>query len=195
MSSHGLIEVFGTNFLQNRCIVEIGSAREMGNHESSTIFFHSLSKAFNAQFFSVDFSPSSYKFAADIIGANAFLLDGCEFLENFSSNTNLKISLLYLDNFDVIYNEQHKKSLLSRVGSIYEDRNEDINNERSAQVHFEQLMSALPHLADQNVVIIDDTKLTESGWWGKGALVVPKLIELGYSIKAKSDDGVLLSNF
>ncbi len=195
MASHKLIECIKIDFLADASIVEIGSARESSGEESSTFFYSALSKKVNAEFYSVDFSPQSRAMAAEVVGGNAVLSDGTAFLKVYNTYSQRKIALLYLDNFDVVYNDKHKQSLLKRVGSVYDDNNEVITNERSAAVHLEQIKAAQPFLAIKNVVIVDDTKLTEDGWWGKGALVVPFLLESGYKIAAQSEDGLLLSNF
>ncbi len=192
MASHKLIENIDYAFTSNGCIVEIGSARETSGSDSSTFFFSELAEKTGSEFYSVDFSPNSQKLAAEIIGESAILSDGVAFLKKFKSISSRKISVFYLDNFDVVYNNQHKESLMRRVGNIYEDNNESLTNERSAVVHLEQMKAAIPLLADKHVVIIDDTKQTEVGWWGKGASAVPFLLEKGYSIKAQSEDGILL---
>lgn len=195
MASHKLIECIKIDFLADASIVEIGSARESSGEESSTFFYSTLAKKVNAEFYSVDFSPQSRAMAAQVIGENAVLSDGAAFLKVYDSYSQRKIALLYLDNFDVVYNDKHKQSLLRRVGSVYDDNNEVITNERSAAVHLEQIKAALPFLALKNAVILDDTKLAEDGWWGKGALVVPFLLQNGYNITAQSEDGLLLTNF
>ena len=195
MASHKLIEHINIDFLVDACIVEIGSARESSGEESSTSFYSTLAKKTNAEFYSVDFSPQSRAMAAEVIGNNAILSDGAAFLKVFDTYSKKKIALLYLDNFDVVYNDQHKKSLLRRVGSVYDDHNEVITNERSAAVHLGQMVAAMPYLAPHNVIIVDDTKSNGDGWWGKGALVVPFLLKTGYRVVAQSEDGLLLANF
>ena len=195
MASHKLIENKDLSFTKGTCIVEIGSARETSGPESSTFYFSELSKQLETDFFSVDFSPQSFALAKEFIGVKAILSDGVKFLESFSTISDKRISILYLDNFDVIYNDKHKKSLLKRVGSVYYDNEEDLTNERSGVVHLEQMKAALPLLNVKNIVIVDDTRKTEQGWWGKGALVVPFLLENGYKISNDSEEGIMLQSF
>ena len=194
MASHKLIESADLDFVKGTCVVEIGSARETSGPDSSTYYFSELSDKVGADFFSVDFSPQSYALAKEVVGDRAKLSDGVKFLENFPYSSSKKISILYLDNFDVIYNDKHKESLLRRVGSVYEDNEEELTNERSGIVHLEQMKAALPLLHVKNIVIVDDTKKTEHGWWGKGALVVPYLLEKGYKISNESEDGIMLES-
>jgi len=192
MSSHKLVEKVNLDFLKHGCVVEIGSARETAGEDSSTAYYEELCLKMDAQFFSVDFSVESQLQAKRIIGDRAYLSDGSKFLNSFQKITSRKISLLYLDNFDVIYNDKHKASLLDRVGTIYSDNNEILTNERSAEVHLEQMKIATSYMAKNNIVVLDDTMIKNNNWWGKGMLVVPFLISVGYKIGATSNDGVLL---
>ena len=192
MSSHSLLDQVDCQFLLSGCIVEIGSARGAAGPESSTFYFNKIAVDIGVPFFSCDFSPESNVLAKSIVSDRAFLSDGKAFLENFTKITAEKISLLYLDNFDIIYSDAHFKSLKLRVGDVYEQRGEVINNQRSAEVHLEQMIAALPLMAENSVVIVDDTKQTQNGWWGKGALVVPFLLKDGYKPIVISSDGVML---
>lgn len=192
MSSHTLLEKINFKSLKIGVIVEIGSSRETNGHESSTFYFNKIAKINNTDFYSVDFSEQSWLMAKSIINEKAILSDGKLFLQNFRNYTSKNISVLYLDNFDIIYNEKHKISLLNRVGNLYEKNNEKLNNERSAVVHLEQLEASYAFLNDDALIIVDDTKFINNNWWGKGALVVPFLIQKGFQVTYKTDDGVAL---
>lgn len=194
MASHTLVNEINLSFATSGSIVEIGAARESSGPDSSTFFLCQLAKQLDAEFYSVDFSEQSWKLAAEVAGDCAFLSDGVEFLRMYPKLSQRRISILYLDNFDIIYNDLHKQSLMRRVGNVYDDRNEQLTNERSAAVHLEQIETAMPLLAEKNIVVIDDTQLREEGWWGKGAAAVPFLLNSGYSILVQTNDGVLLAN-
>jgi hypothetical protein len=192
MSSHVLLNKIELKKLSKGVIVEIGSARETNSSESSTFFFNKIGKENGIDFFSIDFSKDSYLMAKSIINERAILSDGNIFLKNFRNYTDKNISVLYLDNFDVIYNEKHKASLLTRIGNVYEKNNEQLNNIRSAEVHLEQLITAIEFLNQDSYIIIDDTQLIDTNWWGKGAKVVPYLLENGYKIISMEEGGVSL---
>ena len=194
MSSHVLLNKIKYSSLKEGVIIEIGSARETNNEESSTFYFNQIAINNNTEFFSVDFSEKSWLMAKEIIHENAILSDGKLFLQNFRNYTNKNISVLYLDNFDVIYNEKHKISLLNRVGNIYQENNENLNNQRAAEVHLEQLVTSMKFLNDDAIIIIDDTKIIESNWWGKGALVVPYLLNNNFKIIIEDEGGVMLKS-
>lgn len=194
MSSHVLLNQIKFSSLKQGVIIEIGSARETNDEQSSTFYFNQIALKNNTEFFSVDFSEKSWLMAKKIVNDKAILSDGNIFLKNFRSYSKKNISVLYLDNFDVIYNEKHKISLLSRVGSVYLDNKEDLNNKRAAEVHLEQLITALEYLNDDAIIIVDDTKYTDSNWWGKGALVVPYLLNNNYKIIIEDEGGVMLKS-
>ena len=195
MSSHSLLDQIALplSMHEKGIIVEIGSAREKEIEKSSTFYFRELAEKINMTFYSVDLSVESYKLAFKILNSFAIHQDGESFLNDFCQHTSQKIVILYLDNYDVIYNDKHRQSLMRRVGTLYTDYYDSFSNEKSAQVHLSQLIAAVPHLADKCIIIIDDTKLLDDlTWWGKGALAVPFLLDINYTIIASSDDGVAL---
>ena len=192
MSSHSLItEVHAAIVPAGTYIIEVGCVREEQqfiSQDNSTFYFDQMAKKNHLNFMSVDFSKVSHGFAERIVGDRALLGDGEAFLNGFKHT----IGILYLDNFDVIYNEKHKMSLMRRVGQAYEDNNEFITNQRSAQVHLNQLKAALPKMSERHFICFDDTMVREGDWWGKGATCVPYLLERGYKIISQSEDGLLL---
>ena len=197
MASHRLLEELDLGFLCSGDLVEIGSSRENA-HDSSTFYFNQISKNLGVSFWSVDLSPKSFELAKSIAGTNAIFQDGKAFQKEFiDTNPEKRISCLYLDNFDVVYNEKHFESLKKRVGDVYEKLGEVLSNERSASIHFEQLMTAYPVLSATSVIIIDDTmtdKNDSQKWWGKGSLCVNFLLERKWKIKFSNGVGVLFTS-
>ncbi len=63
MSSHVLLNQINFSSLKKGVIVEIGSARETNDEESSTFYFNQIAKRNNTEFFSVDFSRKSWLMA------------------------------------------------------------------------------------------------------------------------------------
>lgn len=192
MASHELLDLMkDVSFINNSVVVEIGSSREVDRSQrSSTRYFHELCNSVGSTFYSVDFSKDSYELAKEIAGESAVHSDGAEFLESLSAGT--RIAVLYLDNFDVIYSEDHKVDLLSRVGDAYAQAGEEINNQRAAEVHLGQMEAALNLMADKSVVICDDTLKKPGGWWGKCATVVPFLESKGWQVLHIGKVGCLL---
>jgi hypothetical protein len=172
-------------------LIEIGSQREPQDPddlENSTCFLDRLATAHDLHFFTVDFSKETHELTRSYVGDKAVLSDGAEFLRRFDR----PISILYLDNFDVVYNDKHRESLMRRVGSAYDERQEVITNARSAEVHLEQVKAALPLLTSSAFIGFDDTMIKEGKWWGKGASSVPYLLDLGYKIVAHNENGLIM---
>lgn len=193
MSSHRLFDDVDISHIPAGAnIIEIGSIRQpeqLDSGESSTHYFDHMAKQRGLHFFSVDFSKSSFGLSQAVVGDRAFHSDGVAFVRSFKG----PIGLLYLDNFDIVYNDKHRESLMRRVGTSYEENNEVITNQRSAEVHLEQIKEALPKMTKHCYVCVDDTMVRDGGWWGKGALAVPFLLEQGFEIIKQSEDGVLLA--
>lgn len=192
MSAHILFQKLDLSQVQKgSCLIEIGSQRELqdpDSPENSACFLDRLAKTYGLQFFTVDFSKATYEVARSYVGDKAVLSDGAKFLQQL----NKPISILYLDNFDVIYNEKHKESLMRRVGVAYDEHQEIITNARSAEVHLEQVKVALPLLTTPAFIGFDDTMIKEGKWWGKGASSVPHLLDLGYQIVAQDENGLIM---
>ena len=172
-------------------VIEVGSQREPSdpnNSENSTCFLDRLATQHGLLFVTVDFSEATYQVARAYVGDKAVLSDGAEFLRGF----NKPIGILYLDNFDVVYSDKHKESLLHRVGTAYDERHEIITNQRSAEVHLEQVKAALPFLTTPTFIGFDDTMIKEGKWWGKGASAIPYLLSIGYQIVKQDANGLIL---
>ena len=198
MSSHVLLNLLDTEFLKYGNIIEIGSSRERARSATtSTYYFRDLTRKIDTKFFSVDFAEQSYVLAKDILvrdraHCSAWCSDGAQFIEEYKAKFNEPIALLYLDNFDVIYNEAHAVGLLARASKDYEQAGEEITNQRSAEVHLEQMLAALPAMAKRSVVICDDTLVQDGKWWGKCAYVVPALLKRGWKLAATNENGCML---
>lgn len=194
MASHALIKEISNlqSLLKEGCIVEIGSARE-SIETSSTKYFNDISKKYGVNFYSIDFSEYCYGLAKSLIGNKAILGKGEEKIQEIKE----RISVLYLDNFDIIDNPTHESSLRTRIkkfGNAYEKNNVDIEktNLLSQKTHLTQAQSSLPKLSANGVVIFDDTPRSGDGFSGKGGLAVPWLVSQGFKILHTQGSGVLL---
>lgn len=192
MASHTLIEKISQEFLKEGNIVEIGSCRE-GYHISSTYYYNKLAQKHNTQFYSIDFSLSIIKEAKKYIGDNAICGDGVKEL----SSLDIPISLLYLDNFDIIVSPTHRVGLEKRIKKAGDDYkkygyNIEPTNTTASQVHLEQTKIGITKLTPQGAIIYDDTWEENQTWYGKGAASVPYLLSEGFVIKGRHNRGVIL---
>ncbi len=195
MSSHDLIINFKPdNWILEGDDIEIGSQRKGGEGSSSEL--QEFAKRFGVRFSTVDFSETTYGRAKRSVGDDAVLSDGVEFLENYNG----VISVLYLDNYDIGYHEEHFANLKSRIGDLYQQKGFDDStvisqNLMSAQVHLSQGQAALPKMTKKAVVAVDDTFYRSDGrcWFGKGAFVVPFFLIAGFKLIESHKRGVLLA--
>ena len=194
MASHTLIKTASNwqSLLKEGCIVEIGSARESIKN-SSTKYFYDISKKYGVNFYSIDFSEYCYGLAKSLIGDKAILGKGEEKIQQIKE----QISVLYLDNFDIINNPEHESSLRTRIkkfGNAYQKNNTDIEktNLLSQKTHLKQAQASLPKLSKNGIVIFDDTPKSGDGFSGKGGLAVPWLVSQGLKISHTLGTGVLL---
>ena len=169
--------------------------REPGELPSS-LYFANKGAEYGLNFLTIDSSDRSWKLTQEYVGESAVLGDGKEFLEKFAG----EISVLYLDNFDYPSNESHFKDLCRRSGHDFDGMSWTHVQERSPQVHYEQILAALPKLTVPCWIIVDNTARTRLSrrllkpFWGKGSLVVPFLIRHGFSIVKEGQGGIMLSN-
>ena len=178
----------------NGLIIEIGSVREPGELPSS-LYFANNGAEYGLNFLTIDSSDRSWKLTQEYVGESAVLGDGKEFLEKFAGG----ISVLYLDNFDYPSDESHFKDLCRRSGHDFDGMSwTDLQN-KSPKVHYEQILAALPKLSAPCWIIVDNTARTRwsrrllKPFWGKGASVVPYLLNQDFSIVKEGLGGVMLS--
>jgi len=178
-------------------IIEIGSVRERSPESSipSSLYLAQKAEAAGLNFLTVDLSKSSWELAREYVGDKAVLVDGTEFLREFDG----KISVLYLDNYDYPYDEAHFQSICARSGHDFDGATCDAVRKRSPQVHFEQMLAALPKLASPCWIVVDNTdrsrpsKRLFNPFWGKGAKVVPYLVKHDFPIIKEGLGGLMLS--
>jgi hypothetical protein len=100
---------------------------------------------------------------------NAYQTDGITFLQQF----NKEIDFLFLD-----YGE------VSPTGPSYTPR-------QAAESHMATYMIASKNLADRHIIGIDDTDVEDIQ--GKGQLLIPYLIESGYTVVADGRQTILVN--
>jgi len=97
-------------------IVETGMARQENNYGGdglSTILFDEYLNYRDGKIISVDISPQVVSFAASKISSKAELIcsDSVSYLYNLSKQETPKLDLLYLDSFDLSWDNPHPSSL------------------------------------------------------------------------------------
>ena len=178
---------------ESNIVLEIGS--DMG--EGSTLFFSNWSKQNNTPFYSIDVS-SRAKIMYPNEGINFEIVDsGSEWCKNILPGLNKKIKVLYLDNFDWIWNLDKQPDYVGKLIESYLQRGVIMNNKNSQEEHRLQSLYLLPYMDDESVVIFDDTwnckatntceKGSENEYEGKGGTSISMFINDGFTIEDYKD--------
>ncbi len=197
MSSHRLVEAIDLAGLPaGSFVIEIGSVREDSALPSS-VYLSQTAKQHGLGFRTVDASPASWRLAASHVGDEAVCGDGAAFLAACPG----RIAVLVLDSFDYPLTAAHAESIKQRAGGFYGDMDAETMRQRSARVHLEQFLVALPKLTVPGWLIVDDTYRTSSWarrvvrpFHGKGGSLVPWALAHGFRIVKEDGKGVLLTH-
>lgn len=169
-------------------ILEIGSDR----NEGSTKFFDTYSKDLGIPFYSVDIEDDAKTRLSELQYTNWEIASGSTWTKDVLPTLKKKIKILYLDNFDW----NHNPALPDNTDFVemYNKHGISWTNLNCVAEHLQQMINCLAYMAEQSVVICDDTPYQEhSGIYiGKCSAVVPLLITQGYKIVHSGDNGVIL---
>ena len=130
--------------LETGCVRKINSFSRDGQ---STIIFDKYSqyRGGGSKVFSVDINKSNVELCRQLISNNVYLEanDSVKFISNFSNMINeQKLSLLYLDSFDVDWKYSFE----------------------SSAHHLKELTAAIPFIDDKTLVVVDDAPLNMLGY-------------------------------
>ena len=153
---------------QDSVFVEIGSDRFVG----STEYYANLAQEYGTVLHSVDIVPKAQERIKhpNIIWHTA---EGSVWAKNTYPYIGKKISMLFLDNYDYIWNA---------------DTIEKQQSNTSCQIeHFNQLYYLYPWLSDNCTVVLDDTFMYNGCWIGKSGAGVIFLLSQGFDIVWAAD--------
>lgn len=161
----------------NNIVVEIGSE----NGDGSSLWLYDWATKHNIEFYSVDVEhrmrEKTYSQINWIVASS-----GSDWCKNVLPGLNKTIKVLYLDNFDWIWDENDLVPEMKIQIENYAKRGIVMNNQNCQEEHRLQIEYCLPYLDKQSVVIMDDTFYNNNMWDGKCAKVIPLLIENGFKI-------------
>jgi hypothetical protein len=176
----------GTMFL------EIGSDR----YEGSTRFFHDLSHSRKAEFHTVDLKPDAKRrLALECPRARWHFKEGSKWCYEDLPELNKSISLVYLDNFDYIWDTNAPpRDHDLHIYDWYEQNYTKLDNQDCQIEHLRQMIAIYPYLTHDAVVCFDDTYTVNGCWVGKCGPAVVYLLTKGFEIKRaeKFECGVIL---
>ena len=162
---------------QNNIVVEIGSERGDG----SSVWLYNWAKKHNIEFYSVDVEHSNREQIYPEINW-VVISSGSDWCKNNLPGLNKKIKILYLDNFDWIWNTVDIPTYAQKQIEQYSNRGVVMNNQNCQDEHRLQLEYCLPYLDEQSVVIMDDTFYNNGQWDGKCATAIPLLLQNGFEM-------------
>jgi hypothetical protein len=163
--------------------IEVGTSRNGDN--GSTKVLASWARQFGKTLYTVDVDVENCKFANNLNIANVKVWHGLgeKFFETYPDHLG-SICFLYLDNFDWDWHPEKTEQFVLEQQARYLELGLTMNNLNSQRAHLEQMMLAMPNMAEQSIVVLDDTWYNK--WWGhysgKGGAVVPYLLNNGYTI-------------
>jgi hypothetical protein len=169
-------------------ILEIGSDQ----NEGSTEFFNALAGNWQVPFYTVDVVDVGQHKFTHLENINWQIVDsGSHWAKTTLPTLNKQIKVLYLDNYDWCNPGLFADEIVMR----YSERNVEWSNMGSQTEHIAQMVNCLPYMAEQSMVICDDTPLVDhSGTYtGKCGAVVPLLLVNGYHIVYSGNNGVILA--
>lgn len=165
--------------------VEIGSERG----EGSTLGLAGQAQRWGTMLHSVDISDSA-KNNLTHPALHCWVDKGSEWCRQVFPGLAKKISLLYLDNFDWIWNVEHVPDWIQQQIHQYQNQYGIVmNNQQCQQEHLAQVYYLLPYLCESCVVAMDDTWLEKGVWTGKCGSAVALLSVAGFKIAYTNGNG------
>lgn len=171
--------------------VEIGTSRN--GDDGSTRTIADWAQYHGQQLYTVDIDPDNLRFVLgfQIPNLKTWLGSGELFFASWAEHLG-RISFLYLDNFDWDWHPERTEQFVLEQQVRYRELGLEMTNVNSQRAHLEQMIAALPHMADQSIVVLDDTWYNK--YWGhysgKGGAVVPYLLAHGYRILETEEEPV-----
>jgi hypothetical protein len=170
--------------------VEIGSDRG----EESTQYLAGQAETYGTILYTVDVDEYASK-TIQHPAVRFFIEPGSSWVKNTWPSVAKKISLLHLDNFDWVWDINDIPGWIANQITTYREKfNITMNNENCQQEHLEQLLGLAPWLADECLILMDDTFLHNGGWTGKCGPGVVYLKTLGFRVvKLLGSGGVVMA--
>jgi len=170
--------------------VEIGSDRG----EGSTQWLDALAAERKTKLISVDVSNKAQSHWADKLSDTKFVVEsGSVWASEFAYDWT-DIAVLYLDNFDYIWDINEIRPAIKLQMAEYADRGVAMTNQACQTEHLKQLMLLYSCLSPGAVVAFDDTYCYNDCWIGKCGPAVVYLLACGWKVVHQTlDCGVILT--
>jgi len=160
--------------------VEIGSDR----FEGSTTTLANLAREHGTKLISVDLSAEAKNRLQNKLDNVEFVVQsGSAWAQEFSTSCT-DIALVYLDNFDYIYDirEITTRDITKKQIAEYADQGIEMNNVNCQLEHMKQLLALQVLFHENTIVMFDDTYQFNDCWIGKCGPCVVYLLSQGYEV-------------
>lgn len=167
--------------------VEIGSDR----FEGSTAELDRLAGSYQTKLITVDILPEArQRLSGQLVNTEFVVASGRSWAKLYQGPP---ISVLYLDNFDYIWDTKENNPHIYRQVADYASRGIQMTNQTCQIEHMAQMIHLYPHLTTDAVVMFDDTYRINDCWVGKCGPCVVYLLSQGYEIlHTTTDCGVIM---
>lgn len=174
----------------NGILVEIGSDRG----EGSTAWLNNLAAEHSKQLITVDVaSKAQSRWQQHLQNTQFVVQDGAAWAREFAHSAT-DIDLLYLDNFDYIWDITDVRPAIQMQMQEYSERGVVMTNQQCQIQHLQQVIALYASLAPTAVVMFDDTYCYNDCWIGKCGPAVVYLLAKGWQVVDQSlDCGVIMT--
>lgn len=167
------------NHDSQHAMIEIGSDRG----EGSTRYFNDLAGRYHVPFYSVDVSDQAKTRLPGLTNTTWYVDIGSRWCQHTWPQLHQKIQCLYLDNFDFCHDHMIGTPWIKMQEKYYREHHDlEMDNTNSQIEHLQQMIHLLPYMANNSLIICDDTYVHNGCWIGKCGAVVVFLLCHGYSI-------------
>ena len=169
--------------------VEIGSDRG----EGSTQILAEVAQQHNTRLITVDISSKAQSRLSHTLSNTDFVVaSGSAWAQDFA-NTHTNIAVLYLDNFDYIWDIDSVSAAIRQQMHDYAGQGIVMSNQNCQIEHMRQMVALTPLLSPDAVVAFDDTYCVNDCWIGKCGPAVVYLQSLGWTVVHQTlDCGVIM---
>jgi hypothetical protein len=161
-------------------VVEIGSDR----YEGSTHVLAKLAKKCGTKLISVDVSNETQERLQHEFDNVEFVVESGSKWANKYVKLGINIAVLYLDNFDYLYdiNDAKTDTRIKQQIASYARQGVEMNNVNCQVEHMQQLINLMPAFNPDTLIIFDDTYQLNGCWVGKCGPCVVYLLCHGYEV-------------
>lgn len=179
---------FPADIVGHHVMVEIGSDRG----EGSTQYIDALAKKYNTKLYSVDIlSKAKNRLEESCTNTEFVVAPGSEWAQDFYLKSH-DISVLYLDNFDYIWDIAEVRPAIRKQQYHYESMGLQMTNQNCQVEHLKQMIALAECMHPQGVIVFDDTYCVNDCWIGKCGPAVVYMKTRGWQVVWHENCGVVM---